>query len=340
MNPLLQIQNLSVSFRTDEGLIRATDQVSFSINRGEVFGLVGESGSGKTVTAMSILRLIPSPPGKIDSGTILFEGRDLLRMPIAELRAIRGHKISVIFQEPMTALSPLHRIGAQLVEALRFHQNISPPAAQDIARTWLEKVGIPDPSSALQAYPHQLSGGMRQRVMIAMALMLQPALIIADEPTTALDVTVQAQVLDLMRLMKAADTSILLITHDMGVIWEMCDRMAVMYASEVVETGTVAEIFQSPQHPYTQALLAAIPTLANRRDRLATIPGQVPSPLQYPAGCHFQPRCPHAFNRCSTHPPLYGPETRAARCFLRDPATTHIPPDGTGVPPPRSPKKQ
>ncbi|MDA0578280.1 MAG: ABC transporter ATP-binding protein [Verrucomicrobia bacterium] len=320
MTPLLEINDLSVSFQTDEGLIRAVDHVSLSINRGEVFGLVGESGSGKTVTAMSILRLIPSPPGRIDSGSIRFDGRDLLRLPIAELRAIRGHRISVIFQEPMTALSPLHRVGAQLVEALRFHEDLPPLAAMDIARDWLGKVGIPTPADALQAYPHQLSGGMRQRVMIAMALMLKPQLIIADEPTTALDVTVQAQVLDLMRAMKATDTSILLITHDMGVIWEMCDRVAVMYASEVVEIAPVADLFESPRHPYTQALLAAVPSLAAQRTRLTTIPGQVPSPLQYPAGCHFQARCPKAFARCTTAPPpLYGSPPHTSRCFLHDP---------------------
>ena len=317
MTPLLQIQNLSVSFRTDEGLIRAADNISLTINRGEVFGLVGESGSGKTVTAMSILRLIPSPPGNIDSGTILFDGRDLLQMPIAELRAIRGRAISVIFQEPMTALSPLHRIGSQLVETLRFHEKIATPAARETARIWLGKVGIPDPDSCLNAYPYQLSGGMRQRVMIAMALMLKPALIIADEPTTALDVTIQAQVLDLMRVMKDADTSVLLITHDMGVIWEMCDRMAVMYAAEVVETGPVPDVFRAPRHPYTQALLESVPALSARRDRLASIPGQVPSPLSYPPGCRFQPRCRHAFDRCTAaHPPPYGPPTSLSRCFL------------------------
>ncbi|MCE9614902.1 MAG: ABC transporter ATP-binding protein [Lentisphaerae bacterium] len=326
MSSLLDIRDLSVSFRTDEGLVRAVDHVSLSIPRGAVFGLVGESGCGKTVTAMSILRLIPSPPGQVDSGSILFKGQDLLRLPIAELRRLRGRAISVIFQEPMTALSPLHRIGDQLAETLHVHESISAAAARDTARDWLGKVGIPDPIDCLQAYPFQLSGGMRQRVMIAMALMLQPELIIADEPTTALDVTIQAQILDLLREMKRQDTSVLLITHDMGVIWEMCDHMAVMYASEVVESGTVQDLFRAPQHPYTAALLASVPALGRPRERLTPIPGQVPSPLQYPAGCRFRLRCRHAFDRCTAHPPLYPSTAGASRCFLREAVAPSTPP--------------
>lgn len=319
MEKLLEIENLSVSFDTDEGVVRAVDGVSLSINRGEALGLVGESGCGKSVTAMSTLRLIPSPPGRIKSGRILFEGRDLLQLPIAELRSVRGNQISMIFQEPMTALSPLHRVGPQLVEALRFHHNVDRPTALRTAEEWLRKVGIPDAAERLYAYPFQLSGGMRQRVMIAMALMLDPALIIADEPTTALDVTIQAQIFDLMREMRKTDTALLLITHDMGVIWELCSHVAVMYASEIVETGAAKDIFGAARHPYTQALLQSIPSLAGPRGALRTIEGQVPSPLAYPAGCRFQDRCPHVFNRCrAEHPPMYGEPGCEARCFLCD----------------------
>jgi len=330
MNPLLQIDNLSVSFRTDEGLLRAVDQVSFSIERGEVFGLVGESGCGKSVTAMSILRLLPSPPGNIDGGRILLDGQDLLALPLAELRRVRGAAVSVIFQEPMTALSPLHHIGRQMAEGIRFHRDVSTRAARQLAQDWLGRVGIPDPAQCLESYPYELSGGMRQRVMIAMALMLEPRLIIADEPTTALDVTIQAQVLDLLRAMKTSHTSVLLITHDMGVIWEMCDRVAVMYASQIVEVGSVTSLFAAPRHPYTEALLASIPPLERRATRLTAIAGQVPSPLSQPKGCRFHPRCPHAFARCrSEAPPLFPADSAdrsnpsvapVSRCWLREKA--------------------
>ena len=316
MSKLLQMRELSVSFNTDEGQVRAVDDVSFDIRRGEVLGLVGESGCGKSVTALSILRLIPSPPGSINNGQILFRDQDILSLPVRELRTIRGKSISMVFQEPMTALSPLHRVGRQLVETLRFHQQIGSKEAWDLSREWLRKVGLPDTEKKMHAYPHQLSGGMRQRVMIAMALMLDPKLIIADEPTTALDVTIQAQVFDLMRAMRKEDTSMLLITHDMGVIWEMCDRVAVMYASEIVETGTVREIFNNPLHPYAEALIASIPSLSGRQDRLISIEGQVPSPLSYPQGCRFRDRCPYAFDKCTKqHPPLFDVNGRQARCF-------------------------
>jgi peptide/nickel transport system ATP-binding protein/oligopeptide transport system ATP-binding protein len=315
--PLLQIRDLSVSFATDEGTVRAVDGVSLDIRRGEVLGLVGESGCGKSVTAMSVLRLIPSPPGRIDAGSARFEGRDLLRMPVDELRDLRGSGISMIFQEPMTALSPLHRVGKQLVEALRLHKPLSAQAAWTMARDWLGKVGIPDPDERMFAYPFQLSGGMRQRVMIAMALMLDPALVIADEPTTALDVTIQAQIFDLMRAMRKRETALMLITHDMGVIWEMCTRVAVMYASEIVETGDLQTLFANPLHPYTEALLASIPALAGRGRRLESIRGQVPSPLRYPAGCRFCNRCKYAFDRCrADHPALETFGNAQARCFL------------------------
>lgn len=319
MNELLRIKNLSVSFDTDDGKVKAVDNVSFSINRNEVLGLVGESGCGKSVTSMSILRLIPSPPGRIESGEILFEDKDLLSMPVEELRKIRGNKISVIFQEPMTALSPLHRIGRQLVEAFQFHKEISGKKAWQESEEWLSKVGIPDAGERMYSYPFQLSGGMRQRVMIAMALMLKPDLIIADEPTTALDVTIQAQIFDLINKMKEDNTSLLLITHDMGVIWEMCTRVAVMYASEIVESGPVKDIFNNPRHPYTEALLKSIPSLKHKEERLETIRGQVPSPLNYPAGCRFRERCKYAFDRCAAeHPEIQTRDGKQIRCFLRE----------------------
>jgi oligopeptide/dipeptide ABC transporter ATP-binding protein len=316
--PVLEIRDLCVSFATDEGAVRAVDRVSLSIGRGEVLGLVGESGCGKSVTALSILRLIPSPPGRIDSGCVRFHGRDLLAMPARELSAVRGQAIGMIFQEPMAALSPLHRVGAQLAEALRLHRAIGRREAWDTAAQWLRRVGIPDAEEKLHAYPHQLSGGMAQRVMIAIALMLRPELLIADEPTTALDVTIQAQILDLIRGLRDRDTAVLLITHDMGVIREMADRVAVMYASEIVESGPVDALFRDPLHPYTRALLASIPSLARRPARLPVIPGQVPAPLAYPAGCRFRERCPFAFGRCAGEHPALLPagDGRAAACFL------------------------
>ena len=317
--PLLEIRDLSVTFRTDEGVAHAVSGVSLDIRRGEVLGLVGESGCGKSVTAMSILRLIPSPPGEVSSGLIMFHDHDLLRMPIAELRTIRGDAISMIFQEPMDALSPLHSVGAQLVEALRFHRRLTPAKARQEACDWLRRVGIPGPEERMRAYPHELSGGMRQRVMIAMAMMLRPELLIADEPTTALDVTIQAQIFDLIRGMKDEHTSVLLITHDMGVVWEMCSRVAVMYAAELVEIGTTDEIFAHPHHPYTRALLESIPSNTSRGNVLPAIGGEVPSALNYPMGCHFRERCRYAFDRCAReHPAFYRHGDRACRCFLAE----------------------
>jgi oligopeptide/dipeptide ABC transporter ATP-binding protein len=322
MSALLQIRNLSVSFETDEGKLRAVEGVSFDIGEGEVLGLVGESGCGKTVTALSILRLIPSPPGHIESGEVLFRGRNLLDLPPAELRQIRGQSISMVFQDPMTALSPLHRIGSQLVETLQLHRKIGRRAAWSLGAEWLGKVGIPAAAERMHAYPHHLSGGMRQRVMIAMALMLEPALIIADEPTTALDVTIQAQIFNLLLEMKDRSTSVLLITHDMGVVWAMCRRVVVMYASRVVEEGGAEDLFNYPLHPYTQGLLRSMPSSQAKGARLEAIPGQVPSPLKYPIGCRFSDRCPKVFARCHTvEPPLYAVgESRRAACFLLDKA--------------------
>ncbi len=318
-SPLLNVEDLVVTFRTDEGLVRAVDHVSFEVMPGEVLGIVGESGCGKSVTAMSLLRLIPQPPGNIESGKAWFGGRDLLSLPIKELRRIRGQEIGMIFQEPMTALSPLHRVGRQLVETQQFHRSIDRKTAWRIATEWLTKVGIPDAEERMYAYPYELSGGMRQRVMIAMALMLEPKLVIADEPTTALDVTIQAQILDLLKAMKSRDTAVIFITHDLGVVRDMCNRMMVMYASEVVETGTVDEIFARPAHPYTEALLKANPALAGKAKRLETIPGQVPSALAYPTGCRFRERCRYAIAACSsTHPALSAMGGRSSRCILSD----------------------
>jgi len=300
---LLKINNLTVAFRTDEGVFNAVDDVSFHVNRGEIVGLVGESGCGKTVTALSIPRLIPSPPGIIEKGKIAFNDMDLLKLDATEIRKIRGKAISMIFQEPSTALSPLQRIGQQMVEALQLHQKLTKKEAWNIAENWLEKVRIPDAGERMFAYPHQLSGGMQQRIMIAMALMLEPELIIADEPTTALDVTIQAQVFELIREMRQEQTSILLITHDLGVIWEMCDRVLVMYASRIAEEGTKTDIFSEPAHPYTRELLKSIPKLSGNKKRLKAISGQVPSPLHYPSGCHFRDRCPHEFERCAKEEP-------------------------------------
>lgn len=317
---LLDVCNLSVSFHTDDGVFKAVDNVSLHVNKGEVVGLVGESGCGKSVTSLSILRLIPSPPGKIDSGQIHFNGHDLLKMDADELREIRGKAISMIFQEPLSALSPLQRIGQQLVEAVRLHKDISKQEAWVQAEEWLEKVKIPDANERMFAYPFQLSGGMQQRVMIAMAMMMEPDLIIADEPTTALDVTIQAKIFTLIKEMRQEKTSILLITHDMGVIWEMCDRVVVMYASRIAEEANKDEIFTKPAHPYTRGLLNSIPKLTDTVGRLEAIPGQVPSPFSYPSGCHFRDRCPHAFDRCAQEiPPLMdlGDGHRAA-CWIAD----------------------
>lgn len=315
---LLSVKDLSVRFDTDEGSFRAVDRVSFDILQGESLGLVGESGCGKSVTALSIVNLIPSPPGNIDAGAVLFKQKNIMTMSPSELRQIRGTQISMIFQEPMSALSPLHRIGKQLIETILLHKHMSYKKAAQFAENWLNKVGIPDAGRRMFSYPFELSGGMQQRVMIAMALMLSPNLIIADEPTTALDVTTQAQIFKLIQQMKQKDTSMLLITHDMGVIWEMCDRVVVMYASQIVESASKKDIFSRPCHPYTIGLLNAIPKLTAEKKRLNDIPGQVPSPYDYPKGCHFQKRCGFAFDRCEQEQPMLfecGNGHRAA-CFL------------------------
>lgn len=315
---LLSVRDLVVEFDTDDGPIRAVDGISFDVRPGEILGVVGESGCGKSVTALSALRLLPSPPGRIAGGRVLFEGRDLFSMPIAELRALRGRRISMIFQDPMSALSPLHRVGEQLIEAILLHERVPLAEARARARDWLGRVGIPDPEARMLAWPHELSGGMRQRVMIAMALMLHPSLVIADEPTTALDVTIQAQIFDLMRALKDERTAMMLITHDMGVIWDMCDRALVMYAGKIVEQAPIRALFAQPRHPYTAGLLRSMPRGPQQSRRLTTIPGQVPSPRDYPPGCRFADRCPHLAPVCRmSAPPLYPVgEDHAAACVL------------------------
>jgi peptide/nickel transport system ATP-binding protein len=316
--PLLEIHDLRTSFHAPEGTARAVDGVSFTIAPGETLGLVGESGCGKSVTALSILRLI-RPPGAIHpSSRIAFEGRELLTLPEPAMRALRGARIAMVFQEPMSSLNPVFTIGDQVAEVARLPEGASRRDAWRRAVAMLGTVGFPDPAGRARDYPHQLSGGLRQRVMLAMALLLQPSLLIADEPTTALDVTVQAQILELLATLQGEmGMSVLLITHDFGVIAERAQRVLVMYAGQVVEESPVQLLFSAPHHPYTQGLLAAVPRLGMRRDRLAVIPGTVPSATAWPSGCRFRARCPHAFERCDTQPPLYqiGPQ-RFSRCHL------------------------
>jgi peptide/nickel transport system ATP-binding protein len=318
--PLLSVENLRTYFYTEAGVARAVDGVSLHINAGETVGLVGESGCGKSVTAMSVLRLI-QPPGRIESGSrLVFEGRDLMTVADRELRAIRGARIAMVFQEPMTALNPVFTVGDQIAEVVRIHGG-SRKEAWEKAVEMLNVVGIPSPADRARDYPHQLSGGMRQRVVIAMALVMNPALVIADEPTTALDVTIQAQILELLRdLQKKFGTSILLITHDLGVVAETASRVIVMYGGEVVEEAVVETLFDAPHHPYTEGLLKAMPRVGQTRDRLSTIPGTVPPPTAWPNGCRFRDRCAYAWERCeSEHPPLYqiGNE-HVSRCHLAE----------------------
>jgi peptide/nickel transport system ATP-binding protein len=318
-NPLLAVRDLRTWFRTAAGVARAVDGVSFDVGRHETVGLVGESGCGKSVTSLSILRLIQRP-GRIEPGSrVEFEGRDLLALDEESMRRIRGNRISMIFQEPMTALNPVFTAGDQIAEVARVHERVSSAEAWDRAIAMLETTGIPDAAERARAYPHQLSGGMRQRVMIAMALMMNPALLIADEPTTALDVTIQAQILELLaELQSRVGMSILLITHDLGVIAEVTTRVLVMYAGEVVEEAPVRTLFAEPHHPYTEGLLQAMPRVGERRERLRVIPGTVPPPTAWPTGCRFHDRCPYAWERCvAEHPPLYQIASgHVSRCHL------------------------
>jgi oligopeptide/dipeptide ABC transporter ATP-binding protein len=301
---LIQIKNLKTYFFTEDGVVPAIDGVDFEIRKGETLAIVGESGSGKSVTSLSILRLIPSPPGKIVDGDIIFEGESLLEKSDDEMRKIRGNQISMIFQEPMTSLNPVYRVGDQIAESLVLHQNMNKKEALEQAAHLLKLVGIPEPEKRVRAYPHELSGGMRQRVMIAMALACRPKLLIADEPTTALDVTIQNQILELMKELKnKMDTSIMLITHDLGVVAEMADRVVVMYAGQVVEQGDVFTIFENPKHPYTEGLLRSMPTPQKRTGKLYSIEGVVPNPLHLPKGCRFAPRCQYATELCHQEMP-------------------------------------
>jgi peptide/nickel transport system ATP-binding protein len=302
---LLEVSDLVTEFRTEHGTVRAVDQVSFEIRAGETLGVVGESGSGKSVTALSIMRLVASPPGRIASGAVRYRGRDLLDLPERDMREIRGHKISMIFQEPMTSLNPVFTAGDQVAEAVRLHQRKTRAQALDVAVEMFRLVGIPSPVERLKSYPHQLSGGMRQRVMIAMALACRPDLLIADEPTTALDVTIQAQILDLLgKLQRELGMSILLITHDLGVVAESCEEVVVMYAGRVVERAKTEDLFAAPRHHYTAGLLRSVPSYgAETRARLQEIPGMVPSLHQLPRGCKFQDRCPAVQERCRADEP-------------------------------------
>ena len=291
--PLLEVRDLNIGFETSRGLVRPVRDVSLTIHPGQTVAVVGESGCGKSVTATSILRLIPSPPGKVLGGEVIFDGRDLLKLSEPEMRAVRGKDIAMIFQEPMTSLNPVFSIGDQIVEAVTLHQKVRTREAYEIAEQSLRDVGINDPGRRLHEYPHQMSGGMRQRVMIAMALSCKPKLLIADEPTTALDVTIQAQILELLRkIQRQTGMAIMLITHDLGVVAENADVVAVMYASRVVEYATVEDLFDRPQHPYTEGLFRSMPKLGVRHDRLETIPGTVPNPARFPTGCKFHTRCP------------------------------------------------
>jgi oligopeptide/dipeptide ABC transporter ATP-binding protein len=305
--PLLELEDLHTFFYTDTGVARAVDGVSFCVDAGETVGVVGESGCGKSVTALSILRLV-RPPGRIEPGShIRFEGKDLMALDEHAMQKVRGNRIAMVFQEPMTALNPVFTVGDQIAEVARIHAGMSKRDAWAKAVEMLKLVGIPAPEQRASEYPHQLSGGMRQRVVIAMALVMNPALVIADEPTTALDVTIQAQILELMAdLSRRLGTSVLLITHDLGVVAENCARVIVMYAGEVVEEATTSTLFEAAHHPYTEGLLGAMPRVGGEAERLATIPGTVPPPTAWPAGCRFHDRCPYAWDRCAReHPPLY-----------------------------------
>jgi oligopeptide/dipeptide ABC transporter ATP-binding protein len=321
---LLEVKNLRTHFPTRAGLVRAVDGVDFYLDSGELLGLVGESGCGKSITALSIMRLI-APPGKIVGGEIFFEGRDLLKLSESEMREIRGDDVAVIFQDPMTSLNPVFTVGEQIAEALRLHRKLSRTQAREATIEAMREVAIPDPARRIDDYPHQLSGGMRQRVMIAMALACNPKLLIADEPTTALDVTIQAQILELLNdLRKQRELAVLLITHDLGVVAEVADRVAVMYTGKIVEESPVEEVFARPKHPYTEGLLRSVPKLTSaqviEKQRLETIEGVVPRPTDLPPGCHFAPRCPHRLPRCTVEEiPLYNLEGGVqVRCVLYD----------------------
>ena len=319
---LLDVRDLHTHFATTDGVVKAVDGVSFSVRRGGRLAVVGESGSGKSVTALSIMRLIDSPPGKIVGGEILFDGKDLLTLTDDEMRKVRGRDIAMVFQEPMTSLNPVFTVGDQISEAVLLHHDVDKKGGNAITLQALVDVGVPDPKRRMTQYPHELSGGMRQRIMIAMALSCKPRLIIADEPTTALDVTIQRQILELIKgIQDRTGTALLLITHDLGVVAETVDEIAVMYGGRVVETGTVEEVLLNPRHPYTRGLLDSIPSTAKIGQRLTAIRGVVPNPLRMPEGCKFAPRCNYGWDTCNESEPeliTLGPE-RSSRCWLHDP---------------------
>ncbi|WP_040224949.1 ABC transporter ATP-binding protein [Bhargavaea cecembensis] len=318
---VLSVNGLRTSFFTDGGIVPAVDGITFGLREGEILGIVGESGCGKSVTSLSIMGLVPNPPGKVTGGEILYGGRDLTKLPERQMRKVRGNDIAMIFQEPMTSLNPLFTIGNQMMEALLIHTKLGKRKARERAVEMLRLVGLPRAEEMMDDYPHQLSGGMRQRVMIAMALVCEPNILIADEPTTALDVTIQAQILKLMKdLNDRLNTAVLLITHDLGVVAETCERVLVMYAGQIVEEGPVEDIFNDPQHPYTEGLLKSVPDMRFKQERLVPIQGNVPRPGSIKHGCRFAARCPYVFDRCTAEDPdLYGtPSGQRARCFLRD----------------------
>lgn len=301
---LVKFKNLKTYFYGEDGIVKAVNDVSFKIKEGETVCIVGESGCGKSVTAMSLMRLIPSPPGRIIEGEIIFEGRDILKFSEKELMDMRGNDVSVIFQEPMTSLNPVFRVGDQICEAIILHQQLSRKEAEKKAIEVLKIIGIARSEEIIKCFPHELSGGMRQRIMIAMAICCNPKLLIADEPTTALDVTIQAQILDLMKdIKKKLNTSIMLITHDLGVVAEMADYVVVMYAGKVIEEAPVIELFKNPLHPYTQGLLKSKPSISSKLDRLYSIPGQVPNPVGMPENCYFNERCDRCLNKCKEEQP-------------------------------------
>jgi peptide/nickel transport system ATP-binding protein len=318
IQPILEIKNLSINFDTEAGVVKAADGVSFTLNQGETLGLVGESGCGKSVTALSILKLIPTPPGRINVDQIRWKERDLTKIPLADLIKLRGQEIGIIFQEPLTSFNPVQRIGVQISEALKIHTDLSKQALKDAVIRALGKVGIPNPVRQFEAYPHELSGGMRQRAMIAMALICNPQLVIADEPTTALDVTIQAQILELLQQFQAENhMSLLMITHNLGIVAEIAQRVAVMYAGKIVEIASVGEIFKNPLHPYTEGLLRSIPSPLNTGD-LYAIPGMIPDPLHLPDGCYFAPRCERAMDICKRQIPELKVKTEkhAVACWV------------------------
>ncbi len=327
--PLLDVRNLCVSFRSEHERVRILEDVSFTVGQREILSIVGESGSGKSMTALAVMRLITDPNAEL-SGVIRYKGKDLLQAGAREMRRLRGGEIAMIFQDPMTALTPVYTIGWQIIEQLRAHQSLSRAAARKRAVELLGEMGFPAPEKAATRYPHQLSGGMRQRAMIAMALSCNPSLLIADEPTTALDVTVQAQILDLIqRLRRDFGSSVILITHDMGVVAQVSDRVLVMYAGIVAEQGAKVEVLRAPRHPYTLGLLRSIPPMRGPRlRRLPSIPGSPPAPLSRPAGCPFQPRCAFRMEVCSVRPPLFGADARQAACYLAE----HGTPDWSQLP--------